>query len=247
MPRTMWEITWHMNVTHLPLVMLLHACSKSLQSCPTICNHMDCSLPGSSVHRILQARTLEWVAILFSRGSSQPRNRTRVSCGSCIAGRFFAAEPPGKPCLVLLCSRISLKKLPVMFIRKRHSKDWGNGHKALLQRNSSIPITSAFTVKSFRGLSKNLPIPFCYFSSSSVTHLKIKILAHSQKYYIHGNQRTVQVSSVNGRKHYRAENKAPLLNSLASGRNTWRRAWQPTPIFLPGESHGWRSLEDSSP
>ena len=47
---------------------------------------MDCSHPGSSVHGILQARILEWVAISFSRGSSPPRNWTRVSC---IAGRFF--------------------------------------------------------------------------------------------------------------------------------------------------------------
>ena len=47
---------------------------------------MDSSLPDSSVHGILQARILEWVAISFSRGSSQPRNRTWVSC---IAGRFF--------------------------------------------------------------------------------------------------------------------------------------------------------------
>ena len=47
---------------------------------------MDCSLPGSSVHGIFQARVLEWVAISFSRGSSQPRDRTRVSC---IAGRCF--------------------------------------------------------------------------------------------------------------------------------------------------------------
>ena len=47
---------------------------------------MDCSPPGSSVHRILQARILEWVAILFSRGSSQPRDGTQVSC---IAGRVF--------------------------------------------------------------------------------------------------------------------------------------------------------------
>ena len=47
---------------------------------------MDCSLPGSSVHGILQARILEWVAISFCRRSSQPRDRTQVSC---IAGRFF--------------------------------------------------------------------------------------------------------------------------------------------------------------
>ena len=47
--------------------------------CPTLCNPLDCSLPGSSVHGILQARILEWVAIPFSRGSSQPKNGTQVS------------------------------------------------------------------------------------------------------------------------------------------------------------------------
>ena len=47
---------------------------------------MDCSLPGSSIHGILQARIPEWVAISFSRGSSWPRNWTQVSC---LAGRFF--------------------------------------------------------------------------------------------------------------------------------------------------------------
>ena len=46
------------------------------QSCPTLCDPMDCSQPGSSVHGILQARTLEWVAISCSRGSSRPRDRT---------------------------------------------------------------------------------------------------------------------------------------------------------------------------
>ena len=66
---------------------------------------MDCSLPGSSVHGILQARILEWVAISYSRVSSQPRDRTRGSCGSCITVRFFTAEPPGKP----LTSRGDLK------------------------------------------------------------------------------------------------------------------------------------------
>ena len=56
------------------------------QSCPTLCDPMDCSLPGSSIHGIFQARVLEWGAIAFSRGSSQPRNRTQVSR---IAGRCF--------------------------------------------------------------------------------------------------------------------------------------------------------------
>ena len=49
------------------------------QSCPTLCNPMDCSLPGSSVHGIFQAIVLEWIAISFCRGSSWPRDQTRVS------------------------------------------------------------------------------------------------------------------------------------------------------------------------
>ena len=56
------------------------------QSCPTLCNPMDCSLPVSSVHGISQARVQEQVAILFSRGSSQPKDQTQVSY---IAGRSF--------------------------------------------------------------------------------------------------------------------------------------------------------------
>ena len=51
-----------------------------LKLCLTLCEPMDCSSPGFSVHRILQAGILEWVAIPFSRGSSQCKNRTRVSC-----------------------------------------------------------------------------------------------------------------------------------------------------------------------
>ena len=56
------------------------------QLCSTLCNSMNCSLPGSSVHGILQARILEWVGIPFSRGSSQPRDWIQVSW---ITGRFF--------------------------------------------------------------------------------------------------------------------------------------------------------------
>ena len=60
--------------------------SVSCSSCLTLCDPMNCSLPGSSVQGILQGRKLEWVAIPFSRGSSQPRDWT---CVSWIAGRFF--------------------------------------------------------------------------------------------------------------------------------------------------------------
>ena len=55
---------------------------------------MGCSLPGSSVHGISQARILEWIAICFSKGSSWPRDRTHFSC---LAGRFFTTQPPREP------------------------------------------------------------------------------------------------------------------------------------------------------
>ena len=64
-------------------------CCISYQSCLTLCNPLDCSPQGSSVHGIFQARIVEWVAISFSRESSQPRNQARVTCVSCIASGFF--------------------------------------------------------------------------------------------------------------------------------------------------------------
>ena len=54
--------------------------AQSLQSCLTLCNPMDCRLPGFSVHGVFQVRKLEWVAISFSRRSSQPRDQTHISC-----------------------------------------------------------------------------------------------------------------------------------------------------------------------
>ena len=63
---------------------------------------MDCSLPGSSVHGILQARILEGVAVSFSRGFPQPGDQTCISCVSCIVGRFFPIEPLGKT-LTTIC------------------------------------------------------------------------------------------------------------------------------------------------
>ena len=65
---------------------LMHAClcAKSLQLCLTVCNPMDWSSPGSSVHGILQVRILEWVAMPSSRGSSRPRDQTHVSYVSCF-------------------------------------------------------------------------------------------------------------------------------------------------------------------
>ena len=68
----------------------------SHQLCLTLCDPMDCSPPGSSVHGILQARILEWVAIPFSRGSFLPGDQTCAAYISCIDGGFLTTEPPGK-------------------------------------------------------------------------------------------------------------------------------------------------------
>ena len=60
-------------------------CAKLLQSCPSLCDHMDYSLPGSSVHKILQSTILEWVDMPASKGSSPLRDGTHLSYVSCIS------------------------------------------------------------------------------------------------------------------------------------------------------------------
>ena len=65
-----------LNIRGRDVDLILHA--KLLQLCQTLCEPMDCSPPGSSVHGTLQARILEWVAISFSRRSSQPRDQTCI-------------------------------------------------------------------------------------------------------------------------------------------------------------------------
>ena len=79
---TSWATREALNKSSLNFLMLFLV----IQSCPTLCDPMDCSPPGSSVHGVLQARILKWVAIPSSRGSSQPKDWTQVSC---IKGRFF--------------------------------------------------------------------------------------------------------------------------------------------------------------
>ena len=69
-----------------PRVLVILSLFVCAQSCPTLCNSMDGSPPSSSVHQIFQAPRLEWVAISYSKGSSQPRDQTCITCFSCMAG-----------------------------------------------------------------------------------------------------------------------------------------------------------------
>ena len=127
------------------------------QLCLTLVDPTDCNPSGSSLCAVPQARNLEWVATPFSRVSSLPRDRTRVSC---IAGRFF--------------STWATSKAPECFIGVRI---W-----TWYQRKKSI-----------------------------------KAVAHS------------------------------LMKQKHKKSIPWRRKWQPTPVFLPGESHEQRSLAGYSP
>ena len=102
------------------------------QSCPTLCDPMDCSWSVSSVHGIFQARVLEWIAISFSRGSSQPRNQTRVSH---IAGRRFTIWATRDCCMtnpdsilksrdITLSTKVHLVKVMVFSVVMYGYKSW---------------------------------------------------------------------------------------------------------------------------
>ena len=74
----------------------IEACSAG-KSSPTLCDPMDCSPPGFSVHEIVQARILECVAVSFSRDLPDPGAKPVSPASPVLAGRFFTTEPPGKP------------------------------------------------------------------------------------------------------------------------------------------------------
>ena len=82
-----YKIWWFLETIQYQVRVLDVCCAKSLQSCPTLCDPTDGSPPVSSVHGVLQARTLGWVAMPSSRGSSRPRDRACISCVSCTGRR----------------------------------------------------------------------------------------------------------------------------------------------------------------
>ena len=72
-------LSWN-NAEYFSWKYIVNVKGLKVKSCPTLCDPVDCSLPGSPLHGIFQAIVLEWIAISFSRGSSRPGDRTRVSC-----------------------------------------------------------------------------------------------------------------------------------------------------------------------
>ena len=163
---------------------------------------MDCSLPGSSVHGILKARILEWVAIPFSRGSSQPR----IEPGSpALQADALPSEPPGKPhctCRINIC-------------------EWTN------ETAESLPRTNLYrTEEIFRGRyiaeSEKAMAPH-----SSTLAWKVAWMEEPGGLQSMGSRRV-------GHDWATSFSVFTLMH--------WRRKWQPTPVFLPGESPGRRSL-----
>ena len=122
-----WTATWHLNcifqtvpytestflqksfVRLQALVLGVENVVCCLISYVRLCDPMDYSPPGSSVHGISQTRILEWVVSSFSRGSSWPRDRIFISC---IAGRFFTAEPPCIYIYISIHSSILVWEIP---------------------------------------------------------------------------------------------------------------------------------------
>ena len=197
---------------------------KSLQLCPTLCHPIDCSPPGSSVHGILQVRILEWVAVPSSRVSSDPGTKPS-SLSLALAGRFFTTSMTWEvPILTYLSEKISKETRMSLNI----SSQQGN----LFWENTSIQ----FSLGNF--LRKIWAV--------QITQLNI---IHSQDIniiIINGQVSACFVGGASSEEPTCRRHKRPGFNPWV-GKIPWRRAWWPTPVFLPGESHGQRSLVVYSP
>ena len=187
------------------------------QSCPILWDPMDCSPPGSSVHRILQARILEWVIMLYSRGSSWPRDRTHVSCVSCIAGGFFTTAPPGNCAVKVLPPASQAGCLTLCMWEK-----WLNPLPSPGGLSESLRLRSFSLVPS--GETHTLG-PLCLLPSWLLTHYQPLVAT------VHGVARS----------------RTRLSDFTFHFFLLWRRKWHPIPVLLPGKSHGQRSLVGCSP
>ena len=156
-----------------------------LQSCLTFCDPMDCSPPGSSVHGILQARILEWVAISFSRGSSQPRIKPASLMSPALAGRFFyhlhhLRSPNIYMCvcvfqmlsektkcfhfIIALCLHISRSQVNqrygvIFFINLTLNMIWNRFVKPLTQGDKLARIRSKTRTQVYQPMHKSLILP----------------------------------------------------------------------------------------
>ena len=123
-------------------------CAKSLQSCPSLCDHMDCSPPGSSIHGVLQARILEWVAMPSSR-SSWPSDWTTPCLLYLLhwQGSSLPLGPPGKPHAIPLAL---YKHVLLLWITHTHTHVHTHTHTLLFINGiASYPIIQFLSMDTF--------------------------------------------------------------------------------------------------
>ena len=108
--------------------------AKLLRSCPTLCDRMDCSPPGSLVYGILQARILEWIAMPSSKGSSQARVESAVLTSPALAGGFFTTSAQkgspkkvGEAVLLQPPAELAVPAAPGVMPSSPSSQHWGLG------------------------------------------------------------------------------------------------------------------------
>ena len=187
--------------------------------------------PGSSVHVILQVRILEWVTISFPRASSRPRDWTQVSC----IGRWILYCPrhQGSPNVPTGDSKKKKKKNHVALLTPIHSflsallSHWQLFNQFLFVNvnPSYFRYTKIQYYQNKNNFSTSIWASLPYFPVAiKVFFLFFNILDFDSFFYLPYFY------------------KSPFFTNM-----TWRRKWQPTPVFLPGESHGQRSLAGCSP
>ena len=175
---------------------------------------MDCRLPGSSVHGIFQARGLEWVAISFSRGSSQPRDQTQVSH---IVGRHFTVWAIRKGLHLIALSGSPYASIWPKVLLCSYVNHSDEGQKSCTN--------SIFLFNYFK-------IPQCHNREGNGTHSST--LAWKIPW-------TEEPGGLQSMGSLRVGHDWATSLSLFTFMH-WRRKWQPTPVFLPGESQGRRGL-----
>ena len=144
---------------------------SAAQPCPTLCHPTDCSPPGSSVHGILQARTLEWVAMPSSTGSSRPRAQTESLTSPALVGRFFTttaiweAQIKGR-----VSKRRSCAFMSQIFTERLHGWQWHNPYS---RRAVQQPVLGKSNVLA-KMRAKNRPFDLDKFRSTGPMRKKKK-------------------------------------------------------------------------
>ena len=236
------------------------AAAKLLQSCPTLCDLIDGSPPGSPVPGILQARTLEWVAISFSnawkwkvkiKSLSPPRllGTPRTAAHQAPPSMGFSRQEywSGVPC-VLLEKKIEERKQ-----KKKKRNPLILSHLNYTQLGSlCLPNISFTYIQSSPLYIHHVSYSNLLVLSSSPSFLffivsKIAFTSQGENIYIYHLKLGLPWWLSSKESAFNAGDTGDMGSIPGLERIPWSRKWQPNPVFLPGESHGLRSLADYSP